>query len=269
MLWAYRRGQSTPTRQSPVNTAVRSQFNTFTDDSGEENSHVEVLLGLIEGEAAPLIRRIVATPDSFNLSDRRALAVFLGIMGTRTVKRRRVAAEAALRIIRAHLEDFLKDDARFLPSLAEYNKERGKTLEAEQLRSSILNEEGIRLAITKPGQIAYAFSAASTLAGWLETMPWALIEAPPSAEFVTSDSPLVILAEPSPMNPEDDFPTEKVEVTFPIDPKHCLLIKPKGPTGPHLAPRAYVEEVVRRTVEESEKEVYCAHMSPIVARLLD
>lgn len=98
-------------------------------------------------------------------------------------------------------------------------------------------------------------------------MTWRLTAAPAGREFVTSDNPVAFAGD------EGDssiFKNKTLEVTMPIDPRHCLLATWGGPASGAIYPAdpGWVEDVVRRTTIRADAEVYAPRKNIIVARHL-
>lgn len=269
-FWVYRRGHGSPQWLSAETVCIHSHFYSYVDESGKRNAEIEDLLGDVESRAAPVVERLMAAGfAALDNRERNTLALFVALAYARTPKTRRVIVEAVERRGVSNLKALAEDGARLAASVSEFNAARGGTLSAEDARGFIADivsgEATVRLG--DRGQVGYPLVTVEPLCGLLMRMNWRLLEAPPGVEFVTSDDPVVMAGE---AGDPDPFKSGRLEVTLPLDPRHCLLLTWAGPPLDIVGScsREWAGDVVRRTAAGADQEVYAARKSPIVARSL-
>jgi Protein of unknown function (DUF4238) len=270
-FWVYRRGQGTPTFLPPETTAIRSHFYSYRDDSGQRNDGMENLLGKVESRIAPIIAGLTA-PGGFPPTDqdRRYVAFFAALAFVRTPKMRRWAVAMFEREGLPMLRGMADDETKLRQSVERYNAQKGTTVSLDDAREGLttilagLASGDVALTLRERAQVGVPLTFIEPMLGIMLGLHWSLLEAPPGAEFVTSDNPVVMAHAPAGQPLDRDM-----ELTFPLDSRHCLLLTRGAPDGAVLpCHRKHLDDVVRRTTVQAEREVYASHKNPVVARHL-
>lgn len=269
-FWVYRRGQSEPQWLAPESVSIRSHFYSYRDDSGKRNTDMEDLLGQLEGAVAPIIRKLIAPhPRLADEHEMVRLAFFIAIAYTRTAKHREVTIRAVEADRLNALKKIASDDHMLSAVIERYNAERAANLGIDELRKGIegVLTRNIQMKLNDRGQLSYSLAPAAAICSMILHMNWTLLRTAGSAEFVTSDSPVVVGVEGE---LPDSWVSPNVEVAFPLDRRHCLLLSSGGAAGVVVNCSADdVREIVKRTALQADREVYCPHKNAVVARHLN
>jgi len=268
-FWVYRRGQGEPRFQPPETSSIRSNFYSYRGDDGIRHLDVEDALGGLEGAAAPLVRRICSGHAAFTPQERTHMSFYIACAWTRTTQHRDAAVTLAEQAAKGKLSEFFTDEARMRQKAAEYERDTGVHVDCDGIREAIANG-GLGLTPSEAGKVMFSLSVAPEVAAVIFGMRWVVLEAAPGTCFVTSDVPVVLASQTSDaMWPEIAWGDRELEVTFPLDATHCLLLThDDGRSGFVSCARVTVDAIVRRQARAAHNEVYAPRKSPIVARLL-
>ncbi len=245
---------TTPAGQTPAlwitdlkNVGKRTDYYAFPD-GGQANQKVEDLLSQIESHAAPIVARLRQGQEGLASQERADLAYFMAFLATRVPVFRDAIetfmaelAEDVMTMSASHTEYFKRTYRK-----ANAGKEFTEA-EIEDARQAILRR-AYKVRAKPPLSLAAAVEAANdTIYPVLVEMRWAFLSAGEGASFLTCDNP-VSWVDPT-LRPGfygSGLAMKKVEVTFPIGPKLCLLATWEGPSGRVPAPDRLVSEMNRR-----------------------
>lgn len=215
-------------REAIINCAVIGHYNTLSRETGMPSGFPEALFSYVEGLAAPVVEKLVCG-DVLSVEERSNFSLFIAFQQQRTPRQREwqrfMYGQAIkfwlLKQIYERPEDSRKSLQKDLgrePTEIEIDEFRHKMAED-------LNEERIVPGITTDQEILGMFTAGRDLPPLIYEMDWILLRAPQGQNFILSDDPLVCLDPANPDGPRGWRSSPTVEVTFPLDPQLCLLLR--------------------------------------------
>jgi len=267
-LWITDLQEAKVSRRAPKNVGKRTDYYAFPEE-GQPNQRVEEILSQIESHAAPILARLREGQEGLDGQERADLAYFMAFLATRVP------------IFRDALEAFMAELVQMVMTMSASHPEyfvrgyreanAGKELseaEIEDARQAIL--KGAYKVRAKPTlSLAAAVEAANdTVYPLLNEMRWAFLSAGNGVSFLTCDNP-VSWVDPTlpPGFYGSGLAMRKVEVTFPIGPKLCLLASWEGPSGRVAAPDSLVCEMNRRRIGFAGRFVFANSEEGAVAAL--
>jgi uncharacterized protein DUF4238 len=257
-VWIADLQDETVARRAPKNVGARADYYSFPD-GGEPNEEVETLLGQIESRAAPIIVRLRNGDLALGGQERADLGYFIAFLAARVPAFRDVFEKFMGDVADSVLMMSASRPEYFTATYREAN--RGKDLtddEIEEARQAILRG-GFKVRAKPAISLLAAVEAANdTIYPVLDQMRWAFVSAGAGDEFVTCDNPVSWLDPTLPPGfwGRGGLGMARVELTFPIGPKLCLLATWEGPTGAVLAPAALVSEINRRRIGFADRFVF-------------
>jgi Protein of unknown function (DUF4238) len=213
----------------PAAAASRSRFYRLTDDDGTVHQRFEFYLSRVESHAADAIRRLGARPRALSPGDRATLSIFFALLEGRTIAGLDRISRLAQTSLQTLLAARLADPDAFADDLAEaLGMDDPEGIERQRKWMVSALKDG-RIKLGNPKEIAVDLLLQSTgdTAQLIYQMRWDLLEAGEGA-FVTSDRGLG-MHDPDPPYPWSGhaiLSSPGAETTIPLDPQHCLLLRP-------------------------------------------
>lgn len=238
------RGTGRVLRTSPSNAAVIGRYYDFTTGGDEfPPDGAENLLGVVEGAAAPLVRRLAAPGSTLRDDERLTMALFVALLFLRVPAQREWLRLIDERAGRKLVRDIAKQSEVFRDAMQAIG-ETSDPPEIEENRRQLLaslSHGGIEFEAPPERQIAMMFELALDLAWDIAAMSWVVLRAPDSRRFVLGDSP-VTMYDPKLKGPRGNAlcSSPEAETVVPLDPAFALCIRPYG------------EEFDKRTLTASE-----------------
>jgi len=228
----------TISKLSTLNCAVVQHYNRLSATSDLPSGFPEGMLSYAESRSAPIIEKLVFG-EMLDERERVDLSIFIMIQQQRTPRGRewqRFGQEQAAKFwfLKQLYErpdrtrEILRGDLSREPTEAEVNESIRKM--AESIESGQL-----MLSVSPDQEILGMFVGAPTLIPLIYDMNWMLLRAPEGQSFILSDDPLVRHDPANPGGPAGWRSSPTVEVTLPLDPQLCLLLR-----QPPLAQREIV-----------------------------
>ena len=252
-----------PGRCNPEDAACVKGYYRYRDHEGDSQNDLEPVLAEIEGEAAAALKRLEEVDIQKGTEDRAIIAMFLALQRARTPYGQGVSLELHRTVMGSMLEVDLTN--RPVEQLAHTLGEDGVPLtpdEAEHRRADLLARfasGNLRLEPQREAALQGMFYSMEGTAPVIADLGWTLLEAPPNAGFVISDTPITM------WNPEPRFPFSgdgwcsgpKAETTLPLSPKLCLKVTSVGPDfETRHATRGEVNAINARTFGWAERWIY-------------
>jgi hypothetical protein len=249
-LWVFNREDGSCINQTPINTAVRKHFYTYTDKDGNRRTGIEKVLSKFEGMAKPAFDRLAAG-ESLDIAGREAVAAFISFAMNRTV-----GFQRDYNAMRAHMSKVVADIAfasveATEATLARHERETGfrPALSAEELHAAhwsgdyefeVHRNESLRAMLEHAEEMANVFCG----------MVWRVFHASERASFITSDNPFFMMpTKPvDPRWPGIGILTPGVVNVFPLSQSACLTMTDSGGGLTHIRmPAADVRRLNMRT----------------------
>jgi len=212
----------------PDETAVQTHFYSTEREDGSMDTRIEEFLSTIESAAAPVYEGLLKGVIPKDSQARTDFAQFLALMHVRTPAMRRMAAEIHGRGVQIHNYAYASNPEAFESLTRRVEEEKGEPIDPkikEEIRKCMLDPSGYELIISKERTLS-ALSASVKLTPILYKMKWLLVSAA-HGFFITSDNPLVREVDPKTRHPiygDHGFLNKTAEVSFPLSPKHLLLL---------------------------------------------
>lgn len=236
----YDRANGAVSSLPPKKAATLEHLYTFIDDSDRQRFELEALFGIVESRAGSILKSVIAKLP-INRVDREYLALFVAMHAIRTP-----AALAEYRIVRQKAEHArLKLMSPSEDVAYEWMKESkpADTSETElrQLAKKMVEMvSGDHFRVNIPDELARATALKTwdTLAETLFERDWTVVHAPSGAEYITSDSPVVL----SPLSDTEDLPlgygSLHTHVLFPLSRTAALVMNGDGRRIAHTDARS-------------------------------
>ena len=186
------------------------------------------MLSYAESRSAPLIVKLVRG-EMLDMQERLDLSIFIMIQQQRTPRGRewqRFGLEQATRLWFLKrlnespdlIREILREDLGREPMEAEID-------ETIRRMAEFMESGELTLSINSDQEILGMFVPAPDLIPLIYDMNWMLLRAPERQSFILSDDPLVRHDPANPDGPAGWRSSPTVEITLPLDPQLCLLLR--------------------------------------------
>ncbi|MGM9489773.1 DUF4238 domain-containing protein [Ideonella sp. YS5] len=207
----------------PKRVAALEHFYTFIDNQDRQRFELEAVFGIVESRAGSILKSVVSRLPITSL-DREYLSLFIAMHAVRTP-----AALAESRIVREKAErarwKLTVPDKRAAYAWVKDWKPETPEDELRDLADKLFEMiSGDHFRINVPDEAARATSLQTwnIVAEAIFERDWVVMHAPPGTDFITSDSPVVLISRPG----TDDLPTSyrspHASVFFPLSRKALL-----------------------------------------------
>lgn len=272
LLWMYQKKFNDIKTISPSNAAVISFYYSFKNDKGDiDHDTIENLMAAIEGDAAPIFRKIV-NKQLVNESERRTFALFLSFIRLRVPNFRNNIEKSGAEVIKIMMKDIASNEDRFHLMFNDYLQSTGKkiNISIDELRNFALDESRYKISTKPIFSLALGLDIAMKLSDIIYNMKWDFLLGTNDHDFLTSDNPLVI------HNPADHtgkpvgFLMKDIELSFPITSNIALLaywsddnfIRYRHPKN------QLIKDINRRTVINSRRFIFASRKSEVIKNLV-
>lgn len=218
----------TISKLSTLNCAVVQHYNRLSAASDLPSGFPEAMLSYVEGQSVPVIEKLVRG-EMLDEPERVVLSIFIVIQQQRTPRGRewlRFGQEQAAKFWllkqlyerRDRTMKILRGDLGREPTEAEVDefiRKMAAPLESGELMVNISTDQ----------EILGMFVPTLDLIPLIYDMNWMLLRAPEGQCFILSDDPLVRHDPANPDGPAGWRSSPTIEVTLPLDPQLCLLLR--------------------------------------------
>lgn len=257
-IWFFEKGMTESKRKSPPNIAFEVGFYDFHVDKDLITQEVENNLAELE-YAASLILKKVEKGSLPTIQEKQIFSEFIWTMQMRNTFQRtnqnKVIEDIhrlALKIAAEHPEYIKRSLVSSGESPEDITDER-----IEKIISLIISDN-YDVKIPQEYSIMNMIENAQQMSMIISKMSWTLLKSDEQILFVTSDNP-VVLSDPTNESRlyGPGFLSKKVEMTFPLTPKLCLLASWKeGEDTFHKIDSLIVAEINNRTIRYSHKYIF-------------
>ena len=230
-FWIFDRHKSEYRMQSPINTAIETDYYSFRNNDGSLDPSLESFLSKIEGSASPIIKKI-ERQEILNDNDKEKLATFIGILMFRIPEYKKRQKEIRQGIINAIGDDVIpvtEEDLINAKNLIPIQEGHPRISafdliqELQKLESNpdLAHNDYIKTIIPNSEMISNVFSH----------MNWTIILTPSNSGFITTDSPIQTIP---PANYGSNklkgygIATEGATNIFPLSRNACLALFDSG-----------------------------------------
>lgn len=206
------------------------------DEAGTETDQFEDFLQSIETEAAPVLQRCGASPQSISDDDKVSLAYFLALLVSRSPRCINFASDVASKIVMKVIDSTTESDRRAVeeatgiafPAHVDWNK--------------------FTLTVSKHTILAGSLEFAQVVARKLLDLTWTFLVTTDDCPFITTDWPALITS-------RDEHQIRCA--TLPISSKVAVLVRHGGIDGLIQAPAPDVEKINLRSLFRARAFVLC------------
>ncbi|HKW00004.1 MAG TPA: DUF4238 domain-containing protein [Vicinamibacterales bacterium] len=263
-LWVYRAGED-PKARGPK--GVASEYELYTTDEIEDPVAIEKMLSFIEGGTKPHLGKLRSGDINLTPQEKSEFATYIGVQLIRTPLARDRANALWIEISKQGFKKVL-DEGSLPAIIARYEAETGEKFPqdmatAENAVRKVIDGT-IRIEQTSKGwTLRHLFELGLAFGDRFEKMRWALLEAPASTAFITSDNP-VHVADPAAhvQGPKDFKGSTKMRMSFPLSPQFMLYgAFVSGPDERSMLTTAEVRETQDLQIAQAFTEVYASFES--------
>lgn len=270
MIWVYDKDGGSTRQQSAKDTAVVRDLYTIRNVEGVQSHFLEQEFAKHESAVKPILERWKepgakpAVKEIFVVSE---FLAYLYLRVPRTID--------AIKQISAHsgiinMENLARDPERLSKAFEWLRLNKQSNLTMQELRDLADHvERRFEVKVNDTFALCVTLRMFETVEKRLRELCWCLSTAPPTAEFVTCDSPLVVVfREDDRMGLGGGFGHPHVEVSFPLSPRVCLTLDRKTNLKRRTLGDDLVLELNRRAVAVAERYIFAAQKSDYTDRLV-
>lgn len=225
MIWTFDMEKDDPRCSTVENTAYIKYDYSMTSSEGKRLDHLEELIANKEKNAAPVHDKLISGVKITD-QERADYASFMAIMLVRTHAFRQQYADIGMNLLQLQMYTAAKREDSFKSYVKQYERDCGPLSEdqVENLRQGMLNPHKYTISVDKEWTLK-ALGFHDDIFPVFFDMNWSVMEARGSCYFITSDNPLIFNVPSKHCNPLSGggLTHKKVEVTFPLSMKTCLL----------------------------------------------
>jgi hypothetical protein len=269
-IWVYRRGAGT--RQGmPIKEGTERGYFAYTTRSGDVDESLEGHLASLEDQAVEPLRLICNQCYVLSPPAKQNLAMYIGLMFSRTTARR-TASKGLWNEIRNAYENASRDHEWLLKQIARYEQIAGRSISQAEFSKAV---EKVLQKTSTPEEARNMFLVsllrlAERIAADLAAKPWQIWDAPVTSEFITTDNPVVTVQPDGKgaFSIGSGFANPGVITIFPINSTCCLVIGNHGLHRRHVTAQA-VQDVNKTLVMCMERWAYAKSLSEDTRWLVD
>lgn len=230
---------------SPKKAAALEHFYTFIDDSDRQRFELEALFGIVESRAGSVLKSAVSKLP-LSGEEREYLALFVAMHAIRTPAALAECRSVHEKAERARLKLTVPNEEAAYKLVKESKPADTSEAELRRLAKKMLEMvSGDHFRINIPDEMARATSLKtwSTVAETLFERDWTIVHALGGAQYITSDSPVVL----TPFSDTKDLPlgygSLHAHVLFPLSRNAALVMNGDGRRTRYI--NARTEQVTR------------------------
>lgn len=268
-FWVYDLGNKIPYAAKVATIAQERGFYTAKLKDGTLDAQLETRLSEIEGNAAPVIKKVRTSNADLVGDEFYHLMLFAAHMFSRVPFHRNwvknFTTELAVRLLR----DKVSSPGFLEKQLADWEAEI-KTPEGtvEEFRKYLFDDEAYSI---EPHPNLALIAMSKTAVGMTEhllNMKWIFARTPGSMGFVTSDNPFIMVRYSKPYWADVGILMKDVQVTLPLSSELCLIGGWSGEEGYITIRPEVVEYLNKRTILFANKYVFASGKDPRLQSLL-
>ena len=193
VLYVYDGKRSQLRPQTPKNTAVRGHYYTVEAADGSKRTDIEELLAKIEGQATPVLRKLVSG-QPIDQSEKDIFSAYLAFMQSRGPQFEEMVATAHRRVAKVAADLAFKDEKRAEQALRSFEADTGKQSGVSAAALVDFHKRAAyKIEVPRNASLHAMLSVTEPIGRVLSQLDWLVCHAPRSSAFITSDAPLAIL----------------------------------------------------------------------------
>jgi Protein of unknown function (DUF4238) len=270
-FWVYEKGKETPRVQTPLNTAIIGRFYTFNAADGTPTDELERRFAELEDRMRPILEQWKQARATVQPAHMETAVAFLSFMHTRVPSAVRQAREIHSAFAIGMMKAYAENPKAFRMIHEKYRRETGNhELPFETLLDHARHLEE-RFSVDANEKPAMLEMLRSTMAVPYELVKfgWTLCRAARGSTFITSDGPFTAFSRRGDKALVGaGFGLPNAEVSFPVSPEVCLLLRRGVGDGRMVVGKKFVAEINKRTAFHAQRIVIARYASQATARLV-
>jgi hypothetical protein len=263
VIWVYEKGHQIRKSSPKIEARQRDLYSYVRD--GSRNSGIEVWLGKLEAEVAPVISKLAIDKRAVTESEKEWLALFMGTMHMRTPAARWLSEERTNPLISRLMRESAKDPMKFRAFI----EANGQSIDCdgfdiEEVRLDILAGRADELAGRQDLEVRGMVEVGARVAEYLSEMNWQVIHSESQESFLTSDDPFVSFVfgdPPTNVYYRMGVAIPGVIVLFPLCRSMCLRLSAKCQSGAGQIPSADIRAMNKMVMTCADRFVYAPEKS--------
>ncbi|MFA6533118.1 MAG: DUF4238 domain-containing protein [Patescibacteria group bacterium] len=192
-VWVYDRKQDEFRHQRIKDTAVISNYYSFTTPSGEVDDGLEKALSIGEGIAAQLIKKINKGDWRMTPQDRLEFSTYLALKMLRTPSHQKKSETLFEAMIKVETRKLANDEKKFTDAMKYVEKETGKKItDLEGQKEFMLDPKRYKVETTRLTSLQTMVTSLKDAYQAIYGMYWVFRYAPKGYSYITSDNPFFI-----------------------------------------------------------------------------
>ena len=269
-IWVYDKDGGSPRQQSPKNTAVISDFYTIRNVEGVQPYFLEQAFAKCESAVKPILELWKEPGAKPAVKEIFVVSEFLAYLYLRVPRTIDAVKQLFVNSSIINMENLARDPERLSKAFEWLQSNKRTNLTMAELRDLAKNvERRFEIKVNDTFALAETLRRFETVERHLRQLYWCLSTAPPTSEFISCDSPLVVVfREGNKMGLGGGFGHPNVEVSFPLSPKVCLTLDRKTNLKRKYLGDSAVLELNRRAAALAERYIFSAQKSEYVHQLV-
>lgn len=270
MIWVYDKDGGSARQQSPKDTAVMSGLYTIPNVEGVQPHFLEQEFAKCESAVKPILERWKEPGAKPSVKELFVVSEFLAYLYLRVPRTIDAIKQICANYSTINMKNLARDPDRLSKAFEWLRSNKQSNLTIEELRDLAENvEQRFEIKVNDTFALVATLRMFETVKKRLRELCWCLSIAPPASEFISCDSPLVVVfREGNNMGLGGGFGHPNVEVSFPLSPKVCLTLDRKTNLKKKYLGDSAVLELNRRAAALAERYIFSAQKSEYVHQLV-
>ncbi len=270
MIWVYDKEGGPTRQQSAKDTAVMSDLYTIRNIEGVQPHSLEQEFAKCESVVKPILERWKEPGAKPAIKDIFVVSEFLAYLYLRVPRTIDAVKQLFVNSSIINMENLARDPERLSKAFEWLKSNKQSNLIMVELRDLAENvERRFEIKVNDTFALAETLRRFGLVEEHLRQLYWCLSTAPPTSEFISCDSPLVVVfREGNKMGLGGGFGHPNVEVSFPLSPKVCLTLDRRTNLKRKILGDNAVLELNRRAAAVAERYIFSAQKSEYVHQLV-
>ena len=266
MIWVYDKDGGATRPQSAKDTAVMNDLYTIRNVVGVQPHFLEQEFAKSESVVKPILERWKEPGAKPVVKEIFVVSEFLAYLYLRVPRTIDAIKQISVSSSIINMENLARDPERLSKAFEWLRSNKQSILTIEELRDLAANvERRFEIKVNDTFALATALRMFETVEKRLRELYWCLSIAPPASEFISCDSPLVVVfREGNKMGLGGGFGHPNVEVSFSVSPKVCLTLDRGTNLKRRILGHSAVLELNRRAAAVAERYIFSAQKSEYV-----
>jgi len=249
------------------NVAARRDYFARTKEDGSRDASLETHLSQIDGVCAGILALLIDGCE-IDPEQMHGFATFVGLQYLRVPSKHREFGKSLDRLHEVFVNTWASNPEIFTRDFTRFQQQTGKGLEysAETMRRDLLDGK-YRVQATQEYKVATALRLLETVIEIFAGIKWAFFQATGTYKFLSSDSPVQELHEPSHL--PKGLGSRDTLVVFPLAPGVCAVGSHFGESGFHDRGNEFVRMVNLTTIDRSDRFVFYLGPDKAVERFIE